>query len=275
MSGIVHTVTTLPSRRTVAAALLALAVAFSLTQIRGRAESNEMDLPYARGYLLTGNYVATGIDLTENANPVDPDGFSTGTIHIAKCNPPAVVFNCVPADADIVAAYMYWEAIVDNGDLSQAAGVQFRGEDILLNDLAGVKASSVDLTGSTSSCWSSGAPLKMVHFRADVLRFLPIRLDKDNKPTGKRLVTDQDLSDNGFVVAGHSVRLPMRNGNQIPESAGASLVLVYRDPNEPLRKVVLYDGIDIQQSLSDTMSKTIRGFYQSAASPNKSLAAGS
>jgi hypothetical protein len=82
------------------------------------------------------------------------------------------------------------------------------------------------------------------------------------------------LSDNGFVVAWHSVRLPMRNGNQIPESAGASLVLVYRDPNEPLRKVVLYDGIDIQQSLSDTMSKTIRGFYQSAASrtsPQRSL----
>jgi hypothetical protein len=271
MSGFVRTVTTLPSRRTVAAALLALAVAFSLTQIRGRAASNEMDLPYARGYLLTGNYVASGIDLTENANPVDLDGFSTGTIHITKCNPPAVVFNCVPADADIVAAYMYWEAIVANGNLQQAAGVKFRGEDILLNDLAAVKASWADLTGSTSSCWSSGAPLKMVHFRADVLRFLPIRLDKDNKPTGKRLVTDQDLIDNGFVVGGHSVRLPMRNGNQIPESAGASLVLVYRDPNEALRKVVIYDGIDIQTSLTDTMSKTIRGIYQSSATKSAKI----
>jgi hypothetical protein len=238
-------------------------MAFSVTQIRGRAASNETDLPYARGYLLTGNYVASGVDLTELANPVDQNGFSTGTIHITKCNQPAVVFNCVPADADIVAAYMYWEAIVDTGNLSQAAGVQFRGEDILLNDVAAVKASSADLTGSTSSCWSTGAPLKMVHFRADVLRFLPIRLDKDNKPTGKRLVTDEDLTAHGLPL--HSVRLPVRNGNQIPESAGASLVLVYRDQNEPLRKVVLYDGLDIQQSVTDTMSKTIRGFYQSSA----------
>jgi cadherin-like protein len=269
MSGIVHTVTALPRIRTVAAALVAAAVAFSLTQVRGRAESNETDLPYARGYLLTGNYVASGIDLTEEGNPPDQNGLSTGTIHITKCNPPTVVFDCVPADADIVAAYVYWEAIVANGDLTEASGVQFRGEDILLNDLAGVKASWADLTGSTSSCWSSGSPLKMVHFRADVLRFLPIRLDKDNKPTGKRLVTDQDLTDNGLPL--HTVRMPTRNGNQIPESAGASLVLVYRDPNEPLRKVVIYDGIDIQQSLTDTMSKTIRGFYQSASSKSAKI----
>lgn len=269
MSGIVRTVATVSRRKMIAVVLMVTGLALSLAQLTGRAESTETDLPYARGYLLTGNYVANGIDLTENANPVDQDGFSTGTVHIAKCNPPTVVFNCVPADADIVAAYMYWEAIVANGDLSQAGGVQFRGEDILLNDLAGVKASWADLSGSTSSCWSSGAPLKMVHFRADVLRFLPIRLDQDDKPTGKRLVTDEDLTDHDLPL--HSVRMPMRNGNQIPESAGASLVLVYRDPNEPLRKVVIYDGIDIQQSVTDTMTKTIRGFYQSSATKSAQL----
>jgi hypothetical protein len=143
-----------------------------------------MDLPYARGYLLTGNYVATGIDLTENANPVDPDGFSTGNDSHCEVQPPTVCLQLRPRRCGYRCRVHVLGAIVDNGDLSQAAGVQFRGEDILLNDLAGVKASSVDLTGSTSSCWSSGAPLKMVHFRADVLRFLPIRLDKDNKPTG-------------------------------------------------------------------------------------------
>lgn len=269
MSGLAPIFTAVTRRRTIAAALLAVGLAFSFAQLKSHAASDETDLPYARGYLLTGNYVASGIDLSENVNPVDQEGFSTGTIHITKCNPPTVVFNCVPADADIVAAYMYWEAIVSESNLAQAAGVRFRGEDILLNDLAGVKASWADLAGSTSSCWSSGSPLKMVHFRADVLRFLPIRLDKDNKPTGKRLVTDQDLTAHGLPL--HSVRLPLRNGNQIPESAGASLVLVYRDQNEPLRKIVIYDGIDIQQSLTDTMSKTIRGFYQSASTKSAKL----
>ena len=103
----------------------------------------------------------------------------------------------------------------------------------------------------------------MVHFRADVLRFLPIRLDKDNKPTGKRLVTDQDLTAHGLPL--HSVTLPMRNGNQIPESAGATLVFVYRDPAmSRCGRSCIYDGIHIQQSLTDTMSKTLRGFYQSS-----------
>src|SRR5262245_19149854 len=53
-------------------------------------------LPYSKGYLITGNYVASGVNLTDQDNPVDPNGFSTGTIHISG----------VPADADIVAAYM-------------------------------------------------------------------------------------------------------------------------------------------------------------------------
>jgi hypothetical protein len=52
-------------------------------------------LPYSKGYLITGNYVASGVDLT-NDNPVDQNGFSTGTIHIRG----------VPADSDIVAAYI-------------------------------------------------------------------------------------------------------------------------------------------------------------------------
>src|SRR5215470_15244126 len=116
-------------------------------------------LPYAKGFLLTGNYVASGIDLTEQANPIDANGFSTGTIHI----------NGVPADADIVAAYLYWETITLTADRSQAAGATFRGETILLNDLAGVKKSSQPLTGSSASCWSSGVPLTLTMFRADVL----------------------------------------------------------------------------------------------------------
>src|SRR6185436_7355556 len=136
-------------------------------------------LDYAKGYLITGNYVASGVDLTEQANPVDQNGMSTGTIHIARCTA-AVTFNCVPQDADIVAAYLYFETITRTADLSAAAGdassedpakrSTFRGEKIVLNDLMAVKKSKWDLVGTTASCWSSGVPLSLTMFRVDVLR---------------------------------------------------------------------------------------------------------
>src|SRR5688572_15101566 len=215
------------------AVVVAVAFAVLLLQLGGGAQTGDA-LPYSRGYLVTGNYVVGGVDLTEQQNPADQNGLATGTIHITKCAPQTTT-NCIPEDADIVAAYLYWETIIPTAAPSLAAGVKFRGEEILLNDLAGAKASSQPLTGTTASCWSSGSPLTMVQFRADVLRFLPIRLDKDDKPTGKRLVTDADLIAHNQPL--HSVSLPTRNGNQIPESAGASLLLVYRDPSEPLRKI--------------------------------------
>jgi hypothetical protein len=241
--------------------LIAAALAVSFTQMGSGAEILD-PLPYSRGYLLTGNYVVSGVDVTEQQNPQDVNGLSTGEIHIAKCTS-TVTTNCVPSEADVVAAFLYWEAIIPTAAPSQAAGVTFRGEEILLNDVMAVKASSQELTGSTASCWSSGSPLTMVQFRADVLRLLPIRLDKDNNPTTKRLVTDEDLDQAGLPP--HRVQIPTRNGNQIPESAGASLLLVYRDPAEVLRKIVIFDGIHIQASIADTMTQRLRGFYKSAA----------
>ena len=261
MAGSIGRVRVALRRSSAAAVAVALAVMFA--QLGGGAQTGDA-LPYSRGYLVTGNYVVAGVDLTEQQNPVDQNGLATGTIHVARCAPPQTTTDCVPDDADIVAAYLYWESIIPTATPSLAAGVKFRGEEILLNDIAGVKANSQPLTGTTASCWSSGSPLTMVQFRADVLRFLPIRLDKDNKPTGKRLVTDADLAAHNQPL--HTVTLPMRNGNQIPESAGASLLLVYRDPAEPLRKIVVYDGIHIQPSLDAAMTQTLRGFYQSSAS---------
>src|SRR5262245_51512053 len=216
-------------------------------------------LPYSKGYLITGNYVASGVNLTDQNNPVDPDGFSTGTIHISG----------VPADADIVAAYMYFETITLAAELSETSGVTFRGEPVLFNDLMAVKKSSQPLTGSTASCWSSGVPLSMTMVRVDVLRWLPIRPDKDDKPTGKRIVNDADLIAHGLPL--HQVRLPVRSGNQVPESAGASLVLVYRDPSQPLRKIVLYDGIHIQSSLNEVTTQSLRGIYRSSTSKSAQI----
>src|SRR2546422_4464815 len=79
-------------------------------------------LPYSKGFLVTGNYLASGVDLNETDNPIDVNGFSTGVIHIKG----------VPADADIVAAYLYFETITMTSALSQAAGVKFRDQTVLL-----------------------------------------------------------------------------------------------------------------------------------------------
>ena len=81
----------------------------------------------------------------------------------------------------------------------------------------------------------------MHEFRANALPLLPLRVDKNGEATGKRIVNNADLVANGFPL--HTVKLPVRSGNNLPESAGATLVVVYRDPNpdraqNPLRKLM-------------------------------------
>ena len=169
----------------------------------------------------------------------------------------------IPEDADVVAAYLYWEAITVTSNPAQAR-VKFRGQEIPIDDVLTVKKASRPLQDATATCWSSGTPLTMFQFRADVLRFLPLRLDVNNEPTGIRLVNDTDLEEQNLPL--HTVSLPTRSGNQIPEDGGASLVVVYRNPgaNEPLRKIVFYDGIHIQTDLTEETTLTLQGFYQSS-----------
>ena len=244
---------------------IAVVVTFVLLlgQQHGRGEPGDA-LLYSAGYMVTGNYVVGGVNLTEQDNPIDGQGFSKGTINISG----------IPPEADIVAAYLYWETITYTANPEQAAGVTFRDEPINLDDPVMVKRASQPLTGSTASCWSSGTPLSMHFFRADVLRFLPIRYapniaTPDDNPTIKRLVNDTDLQAHNLPL--HDVKLPARQGNQIPESAGGTLVVVYNNPSEPLRKIVFYDGIHIQADLNATMTQTLQGFYRSATTPSAKL----
>ena len=169
----------------------------------------------------------------------------------------------VPANADILAAYLYWETI----DLPGSANlnplttpVKFRGQPVTDANVKVVKGSSVP--GIGASCYSSGTPLTLTMFRADVLHLL--KSDPNVKKPERRLVNDADLQANGFGL--NTVTLPEAgNGNNAPQSAGASLFVVYRDPAEPLRKIVVYDGVYVQPSLDVPMTQTLRGFYQSAS----------
>jgi hypothetical protein len=238
----------------------ALLVLLLFAQIGGQAQVSG-PLPYSRGFLITGNYVVSGIDLTEARNPPDVNGMATGTIHM----------SAVPPDGDIVAAYLFWETITLTADPSQAQ-VKFRGQNIDLADfnIVALKNAELPLVGSSSTCWSSGVPLTSHMFRADVLSMLPLRLDKDDRNTGRRLVNDADLIAGGFGL--NTVSLPTRNGNQIPESAGASLVIVYRDPSEPLRKIMIYDDANVAlPSINVTLEQTLAGFYKSSTAQSARL----
>lgn len=210
-------------------------------------------LPHARSYLVTGDYAVGGVDMTGQG----VNGFVTGTIPMSG----------IPANVNILAAFLYWETIASTANPSAAAGVQFRGVPIDIDNVNKVKKSSSILAGPTATCWSSGSPVTMTKFRADVLSLLPEQKDANGAPTGRHIVNTADLLARGLPE--HLVRLP--KVGTWTESAGATLLVVYQNsepdsaqiPN-PLRKIVVYDGIQIQAP-GTTLTQPLRGFYKSAA----------
>ncbi len=250
------------------AAMLALVVAVLCAQTVGYATNPPPSdaLPYSTGYLITGNYIAAGVDLTPLQNP-PVNGLATGTISVSG----------VPANADIVAAFLYYEAISGAG-VDPTAGVKFRGATLVPT---GIHTSTTgNLGGNNSSvCWGaargSGSQLTMA--RADVLHLLPKQFDVNGVWTGRRLVNDADLTSNldfqGIPYPPHTVTLRQPTASQVIQSAGATLVVIYRNPDDPLRKVVLYDGVYTPPVGGDDddplISQTIRGFYKRAGNSGR------
>ena len=252
-----------------AVALVSLASVTVFAQSAGMAQQGGGSpgdaLPYSRGFLITGDYATGGVDLREETHIIQ-NGFSTAPISMGG----------VPPNADILAAYVYWETITTGGDgwKTEAAGVKFRGYDLDLTNVLSVKRTAQPSSGA--ACFGSGSLTRHM-FRGDVLRFLPVKVDSAGKPTGKRLVNSADLAAQGLDA--HTVTLPVRDGNAVPETAGASLVVVYRDPNPnaPLKKVVIYDGNVTKPNLNTALGSTMKGFYgssvnKSAKSPTSSPA---
>ena len=55
-------------------------------------------------------------------------------------------------------------------------------------------------------------------------------------------------------------------------SAGATLVVVYRDPRQPLRKIVVYDGLAVLPNTAGaSLQQPLHGIYQSVADPQATL----
>jgi hypothetical protein len=219
--------------------------------MKGAAAPNE-SLPFATSYTITGDYEVGGVDLTPSQAV---NGFVTGTIPMSG----------VPANADIVAAFLLWETIY-SGPYDPAVGTvgaKFRENDITAEWTSSI--SSTDLDAAFAPCWTSGGNnYSLVTHRADVLQFLPAQPDTVGRATGKRLVNSTDLLKYG--LAAHTVKLPdAGTGNQAPQSAGASLFVVYRNPSPtaPLTKVVFYNGLHIKVQ-GQPMNHTIRGFFDAA-----------
>jgi hypothetical protein len=234
-------------------ALISLGLILLLAQAIGHTEASGA-LPFSRGYLITGGYVVGGVNLAPASGG---GGFLTGTINMSGTN------HEVPANADILAAFLYWGSVTTN--ISQAAGAQFRG-----SPLTNVKATSVDLTPEAASCWTSGggagALYTMTMFSADVLHLLPIQKDVNDQPAGRRIVNDTDLEKYGYAL--HTVTLPESGtGNQVPSSPGASLFVIYRLPTMPLTSISVYEGVYVQAP-GVTMTQTMRGFLKSSTSPD-------
>jgi hypothetical protein len=249
-------------------AFLAGLLVLLFAQAGGRANvGTEEPLPFSKGFLVTGNYVVGGVDLTPQANPADMNGYATGTIPISD--------GALAGGANLDAAYLYFEAVHPSSVTSDATnpifGIKFRGQAI---SLGAIRTITKPLSSGGATCWGSAGQgsFAVSMYRANVLSLLPKQFDLQGKWTGKYIVNSAELP----VNAQHTVTLREKTGDSAIQSAGATLFLVYRvtTPGEPLRKIVVYDGlytsyatgVSSSTAEADVMSQHIRGFYKSAGS---------
>src|SRR6186713_529126 len=229
------------------------------------AQVSNIPVRYFKNYFVTGDYAVAGVGLRGTG----VNGFATGTINMSAvpCTSRPAPAGVVPCDtagsvpADIVAAYLYWEAEETASTPSSINGF-FRG-----NAIVGKVISSPN----NRACLSSGGPNGTANgsgrvYRADVLRYLPI-----------------DHTNNVRLANGlHEVKLPDSGGNGNGNTSladGATLVVVYRMvvPGQshfaPLRAVVSYDGAYTLNKFSDNFSVTMGGFYQASPNPAAKMTA--
>jgi len=213
-------------------------------------------LSFFKNYFVTGNYVVGGVNLRGTGE----DGVATGIIDLTT-----LTNDDIPDGADVVAAFLYWQTVETPNSGTGADGATFQGnlnpsapfDPLGRNDISGI-AKVLNPTG-TAPCWSSGGGTggadgahQMYARRADVLRFIPY------DPVTERYI----------VKTRYEVRLlDAGTGNQVPSTPGASLVVVFKDPSQPLRSVVIYNGGYTMDNSTQRMNRTLQGFYQAGVSP--------
>ena len=206
-------------------------------------------LNFFKNYFITGDYVAKGTSLWRKG----VNGTASGNI----------VISGVPEDdVDVVAAFLYVQT-AENQRWSGIDHAKFNGFDLGAGNSSMAKALNWDSV--TPPCWSFlwGGTRRMVTYRADVMRFLAV------KPNGKfRLNTSHTIR---VPDSGHFYRYDDDDdeddkempGEIGPRAFGASLVIIYRDPTQPLKAIVIYDGGFTKRAFA-TMVQNIQGFYEAS-----------
>ncbi len=226
----------------------------------GHAQATQ-PLSFFKNYFVTGDYVVRGASL-----------WRRGVRDKAVARIPALGGpGGVPAQADILAAFLY----IQTAERIQGSGIdhaKFNGYDLgpFVDPAVGEPGSGTiaralnDWNDATPACWSIAFPVgrRLVTYRADVLRFLPV-----DPATGKQKLDATfvvELPDVGSL-AGDDDEFGREPKHLVgPRAVGASVVVVYRDRTQPLRGLVIYDGAYTKRAFQ-TMSQTLAGFYQSSA----------
>jgi YVTN family beta-propeller protein len=199
-------------------------------------------LNFVDNYFVSGDYVAAGVNLV--GSPVT-SGMVTGTISIAG----------VPAGADIVNAFLYWQTVESSTSLPSGSG--------FFNGYA-ITGSALEADLPLDSTWNvTGSPCVttqtcvMRSYRAEVYPMLPRGTNGIYQPNGPQTV-------------------------QLPAPAqGASLVVIYRvlsggpggpaQSQYPLKAVVIHDGAWLPINSSQQMIQTVQGFYDGVIGASANL----
>ena len=214
----------------------------AVTRNESRLNAQGVDAPplgYFKNFFVTGDYVTGAVGL----QGLGVSGLATGSIPI----------DGVPAGADIVAAYLYWQSVTNPSAGSDSGSIGARFNGYPLSSEAGPFAKALGDTGALSCGTTSGTggERRTYTYRTDVLRFFPIGADGKFDANGQ-----------------HTVQVPDSGpGGAAPVALGATLVVVYRDPSRPLSAVVLYDGTTTIDS-NHTLTQKLEGFYQAGPTPD-------
>lgn len=227
-------------------------------------------LGFFKNYFVTGDYVAAGVGLRGKG----VNGLATGTITIDPSQ--------IPAGADIVAAYLYWETLGPSSGPGSAAlsGAQFQKNDIsgiaVLTNPGGAPACSNGDDEEHDSADADDPSSRAYVYRADVLPYL------------ERITPSDPTQQVRVLAAGaHEVRLPdTGSARRLPSTLGAGLVVVYRvagydstvlplaysQPKLPLKSIVIYDGGVTLNRDTPQVVFPMEGFYEASRSaPNAKL----
>jgi hypothetical protein len=222
-------------------------------------------LNFGNNYFVTGDYVVAGVGLRGlgQLDPASGQYLATGTITMPDGT--SVPSTGVPAGAQVVAAFLYWES-VESTTTGSPTGQNGFFRPLYTGGPARYPISGVTLgnpnapvSWSNGGCSGNAQGSKTIRaYRADVLPYLR-----------------QDSHGNILANQTYEVSLPDSgsNGGGTPLTLGATLVVIYRviSPDFPLKSIVIEDGAYAPANGSTNMIQPLQGFYQADKNPVSKL----